>query len=38
MPEYMMVVVGWVALDVVGAVIQFKTTTSTGSRKKKDGV
>jgi hypothetical protein len=38
MPENMMVVVGWVALAVVGAVIQFKTTTSTGSRKKKDGV
>src|SRR5262245_10917445 len=35
-PENMMVVIGWIVVAITGAVVQFKTTTSTG--KKKEGV
>jgi hypothetical protein len=33
-PANWMLVVGWVALAIVGAAVQFKTTSSTGKRKK----
>jgi len=34
-PSNMMVVVGWIALAIVGAAVQFKTTTRSGTKKKK---
>jgi len=33
-PANMMVVVGWIALAIAGMVVQFKTTSSTGKKKK----
>lgn len=35
-PANWMIVVGWIVLAIAGMVIQFKTTTSGGTRKKKE--
>ena len=37
-PGNSMVILGWIVLAIAGIVVQFKTTSTTGKKKKKDGV